>query len=108
MAEETAKPVEATKDQKVLPPSDMEIGGNIEAYTYQIDEVMLVPRIKVMKDGKLVRVLDSAQQVKYAGTINAEYSDQFLKDIIDDFKAGFPQAMAKAMQEQQQKMQQQV
>jgi len=92
MSDQTKKPV--------VPPTDAEIAGNIDAYAYQIDEVILVPRIKIMKDGKLVRVLDSAQQVKYAGTINEEYADAFLSDIVSDFKAGFAQAMAQHMMNQ--------
>jgi len=87
--------------KSIVPPTDAEIAGNIDAYTYQIDEIILVPRIKVFKDGKLMRVIDSAQQVKYAGTINGEYADTFLSDIVSDFKSGFAQAMAQHMMKQQ-------
>jgi len=87
--------------KSIVPPTDAEIAGNIDAYIYQIEEIILVPRIKVFKDGKLVRVIDNAQQVKYAGTLNQEYADSLLSDIVSDFKIGYAQAMAQHIQNKQ-------
>ena len=92
------------KEEKKTPvqPSYEDIANNVNGYEYQIKEIAIIPRIEVSKDGKLVKIIDDAQQVKYAGTMNPNYADAFLSDIVNEFKASFAQAYYRQMMKLQQ------
>lgn len=84
---------EVKPEKKVLKqPSYQEIAENINGFEFVVQEVLIAPRIEVYKDGKMVRVIEDSHQTKYLGTMNPEYAEQFMKDIVADFKESFPQA----------------
>ena len=84
---------EEVKTKGMIPPNDFELAQNMDQYEIKINELVLAPRIEVFKDGKLVRVLENAHQKRTTGTINPEYVDALIADLISDFRIGFKEVI---------------
>jgi hypothetical protein len=101
MAEQPVK-----KEEKELVPSgpvaptEAELARDIESYEIRVSEFVIAPRVEILKDGELVKVVENARQMKVAGTINPAYRKQLLSDIVNDFKIGYTQAYFRAAAEE--------
>jgi len=98
MAESDVAPIK--KEPEIIKPSGnpkpsvRDIGMNIGNYEFRLNELMIIPRIEVLKDGKLVNIISDSTIHKIYININPEYADQLLEDLINDFKIGLQQKIS--------------
>jgi len=94
------KEPEILKPSGNQPPSVQEIGMNISDYEFKMNELMIIPRIEVLKEGKLVNIISDSTLHKIYINVNSEYADQLFKDIVNDFKIGLQQKVAEFVRKQ--------
>lgn len=81
-------------------PSITEVAKNMASFEFEVNQVVIVFNVDVKKDGKIVQMIPDASLTKFEGTLNPAYAEQFMKDVINDFKIGFAQSYYRKLQEQ--------
>lgn len=79
-----------------LEPTNEEIAQQISNFDFRINEIIMNPKVEIWKNGKLVKIIANGQLTKLSGTLNPAYGDQFISDIISDFKYSFAEAYLRA------------